>query len=86
MRSSMRLAFIEKIDRHLVHVKDVTMVTIVAEVDLAHVLHVIESFALDLGRRALQHVRAHLIGRQMGIAELLHSTALHWEALVVEFG
>jgi hypothetical protein len=80
------LAFIKKIDRRLVHVKDVTPVTIAAEDDLAHESHEINSFALEFGRQALQRVHAHLIGHQMGIAESLHSAALCYEALLAEFG
>jgi hypothetical protein len=73
-------------DKRLVHVKDVTPVTIAAEDNLPHELHEIESFALNFGRRALQRVRAHSIGHQMGIAELVHSAALRYEALLAEFG
>jgi hypothetical protein len=76
----------QKIDRRLVHVKDVTLVTIAAEDNLPHESHVIENFALDFGRRALRLVRAHLIGHRMGIAESLHSAALRYEAHLAEFG
>ncbi len=52
----------QKIDRRLVHVKDVMLVTIAAEDDLPHESHEIKSFAFDFGRRALQRVHAHSIG------------------------
>jgi hypothetical protein len=52
----------QKIDRRLVHVKEVTPVTIVADDNMAHELHVVKSFALDFGWWALQRVHAHFIG------------------------
>jgi hypothetical protein len=48
----------QKIDRRLVHVKDVTPATIAAEDNLAHELHETDSFALKFGPRVLQRVRA----------------------------
>jgi hypothetical protein len=47
------------------------LVAIVAEEELVHEPHEVESFALNFGRRVLQRVHVHLIGHQMGIAELL---------------
>jgi hypothetical protein len=76
----------QKIDRRLVHVKDVTLVTIAAEDNMAHESHEIKTFALDFGRQTLQCVCAHSIGHQMGIAELLHSAASCYEAFLAEFG
>ncbi len=76
----------QKIDRCLVHVKDVMPVTIAAEDNSPHESHEIESFTLNFGRRALQRVHAHSIGHQMGIAELLHGAASRYEALLAEFG
>ncbi len=70
----------------MVHVKDVMPVMIAAEDNLAHELNEIKTFALNFGQRALQRVRAHSIGYQMGIAELLHSAASCYEALLAEFG
>jgi hypothetical protein len=62
------------------------LVVIVAEDDLVHESHVVKSFTLDFGQRALQRVHAHSIGHQMGITELIHSAALRCEALLTEIG
>ena len=51
----------QKIDRRLVHVKDVTPVVIAAEDNLVHESHEIDSFTLKIGWRALRCVCAHLI-------------------------
>ena len=51
-----------------------------------HEHHEVEGLALNFGWHALQHVRAHWIGEQMGNHEAFHGTAARCEALRAELG
>ena len=51
-----------------------------------HEHHEVEGLALNFGWHALQHVRAHWIGEQMGNHEAFHGTAARCEALCAELG
>jgi hypothetical protein len=75
-----------EIDRRLVHVDDNTPVVILTKDFYAHEQHEVKGLALNFGLHALQHVRAHLIGEQMGSHEAFYGAAVCCEALRAELG
>ena len=73
-----------EIGQRLVHVYDKMPVAICNKDDLVHKQHEVKGLALDFGRHALQCVRTHSIGKQMGNHEAFHGATVRCEARCAE--